>query len=140
MTLPCPSGETSVAILGDLGTTSRHARVTLPALGYPHPDEGIEKVGASTDGAGEAAVTSAPVTHIDHWRSPATAKATTRSPWGPLHVPSCGFAGGRKGAGLIDPVPHHGPRGDHHGDSGHNAERNGEDRDPEGVAVLPRLQ
>jgi hypothetical protein len=54
--------------------------------------------------------------------------------------PSCGFAGGREGAGLLDPVAHHGPYGDQRSDSGHNAERNGEDPDPEDVAVLPRLQ
>ena len=48
---------------------------------------------------------------------------------------SCGFAGGRKGARLLDPVPHHGPCGDHSTDGDHNSERNGEDRDPEGVAV-----
>jgi hypothetical protein len=46
----------------------------------------------------------------------------------------------QEGAGLLDPVPHHGPYGDQCSASGHNAERNGEDRDLEGVAVLPRLQ
>ena len=55
---------------------------------------------------------------------------------------SCGFVGGKEGcrATYISPVPHHGPCGDHCSDSGHNAERNGEHRIPEGIAVLPRLQ
>jgi hypothetical protein len=61
-----------------------------------------------------------------------------------LRTTSCGshvgLSAARKGAGLPNPVPHHGPCGDHYSDSGHNAERNGEDRNPEGIAVLPRLQ
>ena len=41
----------------------------------------------------------------------------------------CGWL--ERAQGLPDPVPYHRPCGDHHSDSGHNAERNGEDRDPE---------
>jgi hypothetical protein len=44
MTLPCPSGETSVAILGGLGDHFKTRSCDLAGLGYPHPDEGIDKV------------------------------------------------------------------------------------------------
>jgi len=81
------------------------------------------------------------------WGEPADTRMSARENLGghlgELGTTSCASHVGlpvAKAAGLLDPVPHHGPYGDQYSDSGHNAERNGEDCDPEDVAVLPRLQ